>query len=507
MTLPRPAAVRAFAPRLGGFSQAHDQVGAVFHNATNALDPANYSGSSAGPWRDYTTIMGNRHAAVASAYDRVASALPQVATAIEEQQEAQKADNLAKQKVTDATTALHNAQTALAGAEAEQANWLPHGHAATPPPIPPSLYSAVTQAKQQLTQTEQAQTKADHHLQQASRHLQQVCRALAALCRQVEAVAHLSIPVPPDPVSLLAFGYAEAGGFLSNSNKPLATGNLLADSPLWAQQVITMCWRGGTYGGGGFIIGPDGIKYPLVVPMVPDGHGGHYNASADGSGRVSSLAGSDPGWFTIHSYVGTGQLYAGASPLALAAAGLIAAWAPTVRAASPADYQSLDVAGDGLPVWTGGNGSTNYSDSSDGPDQHVEPSAFAANAAAGGVGAIISTVTAGANATQINNVGYGAYKVTFQRNLDGRVRALMSDYRVAYSNDGTPVIVPQSVSFDGQGKPQTSIVRYEPPPVERPTAIAVSGEYHILDHFGSPGFPWNVLGDDTPQPSFYHGGP
>ncbi len=501
----RPTAVRAYGPTLGGFSQAHDQTAGVFGRASNTLDPGNYSGASAGPWRDYTTTMGNRHAAVASAYDKVASALPRVAASIEEEEEAQRADDLAKRRVTHAQTALRNAQKALSDAELAQANWLPHGHATTPPPVPAALYTAVSQATHQLAQAVQAETKADHQLQKAKQHLQQVCRAFAAVCKEAEAVAHLSIPVPPDPLTLLAFGYAESGGFLSGSYNPFAPGNVIANSPLWAQMVNTMCWKGGTYTGGGFITGPDGVRYPLVVPMVPDGHGGFYNASADGSDLASSLDGSDPGWYTVHTYIGTGQLFGGSSPLALFAAGVVAGWAPTVRAASPNDYQNLDIDGDGLPVWTGRNGSTNYNDSSDAPDQPVEPSSFAANAAAGGVGQIISMVNSGANATQVNNVGYGAYKVMFQRNLDGRTRAAISTYRVAYGDDGTPVIVPQSVSYDGQGHPQTNILRYQPPAVQQPTANAGSGAYHVLDHFGSPGFPWNVLGDDTPEPRYYHG--
>ena len=402
MALPQPTAVRAFAPTLGGFSQAHDQVGAVFRNAANALDPANYSGSSAGPWRDYTTIMGNRHAAVASAYDQVASALPQVATAIEEQQEAQQTDNLAKQKVTNARTDLRNAQTALAGAEAEQANWLPHGHVATPPPIPASLYSTVSPGQ---AAADSGRTGPDQGRPPPAASQQPPPAGLPSPRRPLPAIRGRRPPLDPraarpgEPAGvrlrrgwrlleqqLPAVGHRQPAGRQPSVG---ATGHrfLLAGRHLRRRRLHNRSRRdqvstGRTYG-------PRRPRRPLQRLRRRL--------------RPGELAGRlDPGWFTIHAYVGTGQLYAGASPLALAAAGLIAGSAPTVRAASPADYQSLDVASDGLPVSTGRNGSTNYSDSSDGPDQHVEPSAFAANAAAGGVGAIISTVTARANATQIN---------------------------------------------------------------------------------------------------------
>lgn len=78
-----------------------------------------------------------------------------------------------------------------------------------------------------------------------------------------------------------------------------------ADQDEWNREVFGQTAGyshvGGSYLGGGFIMAPNGLEYPMVVPEVWV-DGSPYRASgagATGESDVESLQGSDPGWRTV----------------------------------------------------------------------------------------------------------------------------------------------------------------------------------------------------------------
>jgi hypothetical protein len=275
---------------------------------------------------------------------------------------------------------------------------------------------------------------------------------------------------------------------------------LLYDPSKWESLVNTKCWRGGTYGGGGFIIGPDGKPWPLVVPRVPDGHGGYYNASADGSGYVESLDGADKGWSTVGTYVGAGQIFPGPkNSLALKVDGALLQASgvdvPVTGAIDPDEYRHLEVSGT-LPLWVGGADAPDYGAyNPDDPNynkdkisdagalkwQESEPAENVNN----GVVAVSSALQGAAAVEKIDNLDYGRYKVVFQRNVDGRTRAMFTSYQVATKSDGTEVIWPQPIVAGPGGQrqvdPSNRVLRYQPAPRSKfPEAEANTSGQQII---------------------------
>ncbi len=65
----------------------------------------------------------------------------------------------------------------------------------------------------------------------------------------------------------------------------------------------------GTYGGGGAILGPDGRRWPVVVPELDwGGRTIHANRSGDPHLDPRTLGGTDPGWFTVDRIEGVTRL-------------------------------------------------------------------------------------------------------------------------------------------------------------------------------------------------------
>ena len=109
-----------------------------------------------------------------------------------------------------------------------------------------------------------------------------------------------------------AAGRAGAGGVFSADSTALGLG---ADGYIPAEHVVAvtsrdewwhaafgrdLCAAGYGYLGSGFIDGPDGRRYALVVPYV-DVDGVRYNADGDGrvAASVDDLFGHDPDWRTV----------------------------------------------------------------------------------------------------------------------------------------------------------------------------------------------------------------
>lgn len=522
MSSGQPEALRSFVPGIAGVSSYHDGQAQSYGGVMSALGPFNFQGPHANEWHGWFAAMQRAHSATADASARVAAALPGLARAIEDEHQAQRLATKADHDVTTARGTLQRAQTALETMKRDLASCTAPGH--PPMPMPPEYPAAVTRATHELALALRAQTKAHKHLTDEKDRLQRLCRAFARLVWAEAQVLHIAVPIPPNPISLLRLGYAETGGFFNAGYKPLKA-TFLADPSKWQALVNTMCWRGGSYGGGGFIIGPDGKPWPLVVPMVPDGHGGFYNASADGSGTVESLGHTDKGWFTLGTYEGAGPLVNGPSRAVLAfaggATGLLGGEVPDTSLIYPDEYRHLDLSGS-LPRWDAGADAPNYGNHNpdDWPDQvpnvdgHVEwqPSGELADNAASGAGVVSSIVEGANNATKIDNLGYGGYKVTFQRNLDGRTRASFTFYQVNNNPDGTKTIVPQPIVAGPGGHPahynEAPVLRYQPAPAPKVATLeANTSGSHILDHLKDPPGYEQALGMTDPSQVYYHDGP
>ncbi len=298
------------------------------------------------------------------------------------------------------------------------------------------------------------------------------------------------------PIRFAGQGAVDKGMQATADYNPFAS--LTAGTPgEWARMVRDMCYAGGAgYLGGGFIVGPDGRRYPLVIPQVKDG-GKLYQADDGGGGDVATLDGADPGWFNTGIYTGRGQLFpARTTGPAIAAFvnHLFGGNASVGNASSPGDYNGL-VIGDGRPSWYAHGSPQLNAAAKPGlakaddplfgplPGRSAGPSltrgAGAANLALLPANAVLGAASA---AEQAKANHYGAYQLRLERNLDGRVRARLTMYAMANDDDGSRVIAPIGVGVGDHG---AQIIHYRPH-VEPSGAHAEpggKGDYHILDHF------------------------
>ncbi len=101
----------------------------------------------------------------------------------------------------------------------------------------------------------------------------------------------------------------------------LAASISAAEQMQWFADVNPGCIRftGGSYLGGGYVEGPDGARYPIVVPRVETAEGQVYTAdrhdTAPGEPSIATLAGSDPGWEVVACASGVERFQAAPSLL------------------------------------------------------------------------------------------------------------------------------------------------------------------------------------------------
>lgn len=308
-----------------------------------------------------------------------------------------------------------------------------------------------------------------------------------------------------------AFRRADSGGFSIGGvvyAKPSAVTQALRTAPpdynpfhsteannplLWATAVGAVCYRGGQYGGGGFITGPDGVRYPLVVPMMTI-DGKVYNADDDD--RAGTLNGSDPGWSTVGTYIGLTKLFSPGIGGRIAA-GLVTLTGGEIddKAAPASAYRGLLLAGAGQPGYDPDGADneipTAESERVEGPkdalgrevpgwEQDDDPDIGGARAALGAAPFVINTINA---QEKIGDTGDVAYKLQLERNLDGRDRARLTAYHITTGDDGKPVIIPLSVAVDSHNHLQVGITQYQPtvtPKAPEAVAPGPGQTYHVL---------------------------
>jgi uncharacterized protein YukE len=245
------------------------------------------------------------------------------------------------------------------------------------------------------------------------------------------------------------------------------------------------------YAGSGVILGPDGRRYPLVVPWIERGgvrFTGDQEALVDPAGTVETLGGTDPDWRLIGLQAGVdefGPRATTATKAAIVTAGL-AGLAPTTVGRlrpdllarlrlSPTGYPTLEAGPTGVPApRKGGTGRLPRSalvrdadgtvrwDSDTGKATPVGPNVLAL--AEGGL-------AAAGTARRLDDARAAAYRVAFEENADGRIRARLTLYQVRSDASGTSILT-STGSVDGAGTLSTTPVRYRAPkvPVMRPAS-------------------------------------
>lgn len=247
----------------------------------------------------------------------------------------------------------------------------------------------------------------------------------------------------------------------------------------------------GTYAGGGMVIGPDGLEYPLAVPtLFQDGvpyHGNRYAISdAD---NVATLGGTDTGWVTVHIESGVHRIQEEISnwlkPLVFIA-GMNPNIRPVFPPASTDVLGALSVGPDGVPmngvaprppgVAVGGgpaskptspvlvqvdgrlivvdriSGEPMNREIRRGPVNVAPPPAYTRLEAARAGLSLAKQIGGGVTLLQQVDAGsFHSYQVVFEVHPDGRRRAMLRTYGVRYDVDGTPIVFPNTGYLDPEG--------------------------------------------------------
>jgi hypothetical protein len=270
------------------------------------------------------------------------------------------------------------------------------------------------------------------------------------------------------------------------------------------------------YFGGGFITGPDGRRYPLVVPSVFE-NGKAYTGDSDGrrseGGQVEDLDGGDPGWTPLCRTSGF-DMFGPATNAADRINAFLAGTAEIVPFTSPllskdqdyglwlseSGYPSLGVmpgekkaAGDAPPGSPPGQGLPNkqygfmplgdgrwgwvdmdlydpsprlqrqYPQAFDAPpERDVSKGLVKGGEAATTVGDALGVVASGLRgASMLGKPNLRFYRVEFQQNRDGRVRAILRTYRIFQNNDNDQVyLVAEANWFDEHGELAGTPIRW-----------------------------------------------
>lgn len=193
------------------------------------------------------------------------------------------------------------------------------------------------------------------------------------------------------------------------------------------------------YSGGGFLVGPDGRRYPIVAPSFEsDASGssfGRRNArvwSQNGGNGWEDLWDRDPGWFTVDERSGYTQLREYATGKEIFG-GAAAKWMPN-GAVDPEATRKL--AEDGhvdLPPQKSAQGKPHGWDfESDKPlTDEGNPRYKATTRTRDALGEAIGIGDGAANAkNQADNGANYAYEAKFQENIDGRRRVVLEASQV-----------------------------------------------------------------------------
>jgi hypothetical protein len=235
------------------------------------------------------------------------------------------------------------------------------------------------------------------------------------------------------------------------------------------------CGAWGFYTGGGFLTGPDGREYPLVIPSVRTTDG-VYNANRWSVGaesrNASTLGGSDTGWTGLYVTSGThafGEPASGLEKFFVFFGGTTGFQHPGGRPVGADVYRSMAISPLGVPSLgltpsTAGEGPP-LTDAEpweeyrpvlrDGRivnDPQYNPSLHRLQAAAGAVDLAISVLQGVDTVVHYDDNRLARYQVVFEVNDDGRRRATLRAFTATTMPDGHVRIYPNYLSLDGDGE-------------------------------------------------------
>jgi hypothetical protein len=249
----------------------------------------------------------------------------------------------------------------------------------------------------------------------------------------------------------------------------LAASIRAAEPMQWFADVHRGCvgFRGGSYLGGGYVDGPDGERYPIVVPRVETADGDVYtadrHATAPGEPSIATLAGSDAGWEVVACASGVERFQAAPSALERSL-GAIAATTGRVGPLPPNGPLTSIAMPIGGPPFFAETPTTPLPvppRARGGGPSAVPPTP--GDVVAGAVGLGITAGQAAAVSVNLDNQNERAYQVIFERNPDGRRRARVRTFRLHYGADGDVEIVPEHVFVNADGELTAQPIRYGSP--------------------------------------------
>lgn len=268
---------------------------------------------------------------------------------------------------------------------------------------------------------------------------------------------------------------------------------------------------GAGWAGSGAVTGPDGRRYPLVVPWVeqngvrwtadgdtatgtPDA--GNTDAETSHTGDVTTLDGADPGWHEIGIRIGVdtfGPAVPTATKAAIVTAGLFGnaprligrlrpdllpelrwspAGVPSLAPVPPVPAQRTggtvsaprpNLVRDGDRLRWVPDGSTDRGiGTRNVTRQNPEaPTGSSMPAAPNAVALADSGLTALGTAERLDDRRTAAYRAIFEENDDGRLRARVVTYQVRETDDG-PRVLAEDVAVSPDGELRRQVVSYRP---------------------------------------------
>ncbi len=456
-----PAALRARAGRHRAEADALTAQATALRATVVRLVPAAWLGPGSLSFAGAALLQAGALEAIAAACAELGSALTALAAALD-------------QARAEAETAVRSADRLDAEVAVEERH-----RAARPGPERPDPDPAVLDARAAAARALSGRLLA------AEEYARRAWRQAAAV---FDLVAHRM----PDLAARMN-GTADDGWRPSTSLTALPAGewrHLVGASPVCA---------GGGWAGSGVLVGPDGRRYPVVVPWISDERG-RWTADVRSAGRsVSTLDGADPGWHEIGVRFGIdtfGPPAGTATKAAIVTAGFVGnaprmigrlrpdllprlrwttAGVPTVSATpavpAPRGAGTGQVPRAALVRDDDGIGWT--SDSSLPPPNRAARRA-SPDVAPGGVNAGRSTpvvpnlvgltdsgLSGLSTARRLDDGRVAAYRATFEENDDGRVRARITTYQIRDGSDGATVLA-TDVSVQPDGALRREPVAYRP---------------------------------------------
>lgn len=237
----------------------------------------------------------------------------------------------------------------------------------------------------------------------------------------------------------------------------------------WLHDVNPACvpFTGGSYVGGGYVIDPNGDRWPIVVSRVVTDDGDVYTADelpvSPGEPSVATLGRSDPGWSVVGYATGIERFQEvpsvvdtilGALGGTTGQVGPLPPNSGLAHIAMPPNGPPHLVA---EPLTPGPVTAPPTAGTSDPGDS--SPAALVEGGAAVAVTVAQGVVMAAA----MDNQTQRAYRAVFEENADGRRRVRIETFTLAHDGEGDVVIIPEHVYVNGDGDLMSETISYGDP--------------------------------------------